>query len=240
MFKHYPVPSCKFLYCFYSLSQAGESQTESEILFSLYDSLVEHRNNNANIHLKRSHGTVQIHKLSYFLNSRMGISPAHLSATTLILSDYGNKQIFASQETQCYSNPNTNTNTISDRTDSDAVSETSYLAGSPTHRQGESLRASQEQQQVMNKLLPALSRELETRAASPSPPPAVFALPWIHRSCPGPQFFLRFKETQTLQNNNKHHKAWWYGNRKLREESSAIHSEQALSLPQKVSQKPHS
>lgn len=52
MFKYYPLPSCKFLYCFYSLSQAGESQTESEILFSLYDSLVEHRNNNASIHLK--------------------------------------------------------------------------------------------------------------------------------------------------------------------------------------------
>lgn len=51
MFKHYALPSCKFLYCFYSLSQAGESQTESEILFSLYDSLGKHRNNNANIHL---------------------------------------------------------------------------------------------------------------------------------------------------------------------------------------------
>lgn len=52
MFKHYPLPSCKFLYCFYSLSQAGESQNESESQFSLYDSFTEHRNNNANIHLK--------------------------------------------------------------------------------------------------------------------------------------------------------------------------------------------
>lgn len=52
MFKHYPLPSCKFLYCFYSLSQAGESQNECESQFSIYDSFIEHRNNNANIHLK--------------------------------------------------------------------------------------------------------------------------------------------------------------------------------------------
>lgn len=52
MFKHYSTPSCKFEYCFYSLSQVGESQTGSEIPFSLYDSLVDHRENNANIHLK--------------------------------------------------------------------------------------------------------------------------------------------------------------------------------------------
>lgn len=51
-FQHDPLPSCKFLCCFYSLAQAGESQAESEILFSSYDSLVERRNNNANIHLK--------------------------------------------------------------------------------------------------------------------------------------------------------------------------------------------
>lgn len=50
MFKHYSTPSCKFEYCFYSLSQVGESQTGSEIPFSLYDSLVDHRENNANIH----------------------------------------------------------------------------------------------------------------------------------------------------------------------------------------------
>lgn len=48
MFEHHPLPSCKFLCCFCSLSQAGESQTESEIL---HDSL-EHRNYDANTHSK--------------------------------------------------------------------------------------------------------------------------------------------------------------------------------------------
>lgn len=84
MFKHHPLPSCKFLYCFYSLSQAGESQTESEILLSLYDSFVEHRNNTTIIHL-RGYILVQIHKLLYFLWSRTGISPAHLSCTGLTM-----------------------------------------------------------------------------------------------------------------------------------------------------------
>lgn len=52
MFKHHPLPSCKFLCCFYSLSQPGESQTESQVLLSLHDSLGEHRNKDVNSHSK--------------------------------------------------------------------------------------------------------------------------------------------------------------------------------------------
>lgn len=89
MFRHDPLPSCKFLYCFYSLSQAGESQAESEILFSLYDSRAERRNNNANIHLKEVTVWYRL-KLSCSLSSKTGISSAHLPGTSLILSDHGN------------------------------------------------------------------------------------------------------------------------------------------------------
>lgn len=97
-------------------------------------------------------------------------------------------------------------------------------------------QAFKEQQQVTEKLLLALGCEPDPcctggdRAMqyfSPCPPPAVLVLPWIHRSCPSLQFFLGFKETQTLQNNDKHHKASWYRNRnrKLREEGGAVNSE---------------
>lgn len=88
----------------------------------------------------------------------------------------------------------------------------------------ESPQAFKEQQQVLEKFLLA-SGWVEILAAPFPPPPAVLVLPWVHGSCPGLQVFLRFKETQILQNNNKGHKASWYKNRKLREEGDAVNLE---------------
>lgn len=104
MFEHHPLPSCKFLHCFCSLSQAGESQAESEVLLSLHDSLGEHRNNYANIDSKE----VMVWSTTLvFFSSRTEFLPAHLPHTGLILSGYKNippKHNFAQREIKSYSN----------------------------------------------------------------------------------------------------------------------------------------
>lgn len=82
MFEHHPLPSCKFLCCFCSLSQAGESQTGSEVLLSLHDSLEEHRNNDANTDSKK----VLVWSRTLVLQLKNSFSPAHLPHTGLILS----------------------------------------------------------------------------------------------------------------------------------------------------------
>lgn len=228
MFKYYPLPSCKFLYCFYSLSQAGESQTESEILFSLYDSLVEHRNNNASIHLKEVTVPSRFTNFHVFLVQELEIPRPTFPAPAWFRQTMGNtlpKQIFASYETQCYPNPNTNTNTLSYQTDADIMSETSYPAGLPTYRQEKShLKHSKSSSKLWKSCSWPSAVSLRPTLHHLPPTSTSCAPPCAHRSCPHLQFFLRFRETQTLQNNNKHQKASWYRNRnrKLREEGGAV------------------
>lgn len=93
------------------------------------------------------------------------------------------------------------------------MSETSYISQDNLQAGKESPQAFKAQQQVTEKLLPALGGELETRATQeeiepgrvlhlhpPPLPPAELVLPWIHRTHSSLQFFLGFKEAQTFQN----------------------------------------